>query len=158
MDDCNTFSIGLIFHTHKNRETTMQAAHAQGHDDGTRPDRNHIFVFGSNLAGAHSAGAAKVAAELFGAEDGKAIGRAGYSYAIPTLDAAFKVLPLSHIQASVDDFCAYAKASREHFFITRIGCGIAGYDDAQIAPMFAQLLPCGNVSLPHPWLRIIQSE
>ena len=108
------------------------------HKDGTQPKDDQVFVFGSNLAGIHGGGAAKAAKYHYGAEIGVAEGMTGNSYAIPTKDKAIaNALPLDDIQASVTRFVDYAKANQDkQFFVTRIGCVLAGYTDAQIAPMF----------------------
>lgn len=109
-----------------------------------------IFVFGSNLAGRHGAGAAKAAREKHGAIYGQGIGRQGGSYAIPTKDGSLKTLPLSRIDEHVKDFIAYAEANSDLTFeVTRIGCGLAGYNDSQIAPLF-QGAP-DNCKLPEGW-------
>ena len=46
---------------------------------------DEVFVFGSNLAGRHCGGAARVARERFGAIMGQGVGMQGQSYAIPTM-------------------------------------------------------------------------
>lgn len=95
------------------------------------------FVFGSNLKGRHGAGAAKYARENFGAIEGQARGIQGHSYAIPTKDRNMKPLDLEDIKRGVDQFIKYASSHREDlFFVTRIGCGLAGYTNTDIAPMF----------------------
>lgn len=97
-----------------------------------------IFVFGSNLAGRHGKGAALAARRQYGAEYGVGVGLTGDAYAIPTKSATLTTLPLAHIAGHVDDFLAYARAHPELTFnVTRVGCGLAGYTDAQIAPLFA---------------------
>lgn len=96
-----------------------------------------IFVFGSNLAGRHGAGAAKHAYLYKGAKHGMGIGHHGNSYAIPTKDTRIQTLPLKVIKSYVDVFVYYAQTHPElEFKVTRIGCGLAGYTDEQIAPMF----------------------
>lgn len=96
-----------------------------------------IFVFGSNLAGIHGAGAARYAERHLGAERGVGRGRTGQCYALPTKGSRIQVMPLSFIQQSVDGFINHAKAHPEDTFkVTRIGCGLAGYKDSDIAPMF----------------------
>lgn len=98
-----------------------------------------VFVFGSNLAGIHGAGAARFAVENHGAKYGQGIGYQGNSYGIPTKDKAIRTLPLSAIAKHVDVFIAFAK---EHplltFQVTQIGCGLAGYQARDIAPMFVE--------------------
>jgi hypothetical protein len=105
-----------------------------------RDPREHediIFVFGSNLAGRHGAGAAWVAQRVFGAKYGLGIGRSGQSYAIPTKDATLNTLALEYIHHHVKEFLEYARHHKdETFFVTRIGCGLAGYSNKDIAPMF----------------------
>lgn len=98
-----------------------------------------IFVFGSNTAGIHGAGAAKFAYKNKGARYGKGYGHHGDSFAIPTKDENIKTLPLAQIHEYVRGFIAYAKDHRkQQFQVTRIGCGLAGYKDQDIAPMFLE--------------------
>ena len=107
------------------------------HKDCTLPQDGEIFVFGSNLAGVHGAGAAKVAHEKFGAQLGFGHGRTGKSWAIPTKDENIETMPLGEIRYHVDYFLNQAESTPNiKFFITRIGCGLAGYKDSDIAPMF----------------------
>jgi hypothetical protein len=109
-----------------------------------------IFVFGSNMAGRHGAGAALHAYEHHGAIYRAPSGRQGNSYAIPTKDGALRTLPLDQVQAFVNDFIAYAQKNPDlKFFVTRIGCGLAGYTDSDIAPMFKDAPP--NCQLPDGW-------
>jgi hypothetical protein len=110
---------------------------------------NTIFVFGSNLRGVHGAGAA-AAARAYGAENGKGIGLQGRSYAIPTKNYAIRTMPLPMIAQYVGKFLTFAAQSPgTTFVLTRIGCGLAGYDDAQIAPLFRDATP--NVIIPDKW-------
>lgn len=109
-----------------------------------------IFVFGSNLAGIHGAGAARFARDKLGALPGKAAGRMNQSYAIPTKDENLETLPLDAIQHFVTNFIAYARCQPDvQFFVTRIGCGLAGYSDEDIAPMFVDAP--ANCELPIGW-------
>lgn len=109
-----------------------------------------IFVFGSNLAGRHGAGAALAARYKHGAIYGRGMGRQGDSYAIPTKDYDLKTLSLTRIQNFVEDFILYAEAHPElEFNVTRIGCGLAGYVDDQIAPLFIRAPK--NCTLPKGW-------
>jgi hypothetical protein len=106
-----------------------------------------VFVFGSNLAGRHGKGAALFARQHHGAILGQGVGRQGNSYAIPTKSEALRTLPLSHIRGYVRDFLRYAADNPSlRFQLTPIGCGLAGYDFADIAPMFKAAPP--NVDLP----------
>lgn len=109
-----------------------------------------IFVFGSNLAGRHGKGAALTAKLYHGAVYGHGVGRQGNSYAIPTKDAQLHTLPLHIIEKYVMDFKQYANQHPElNFFVTRIGCGLAGYTDEVIAPMFKNAPK--NCELPLTW-------
>jgi len=109
-----------------------------------------VFVFGSNLAGRHGKGAAKDALLLHGAVYGESFGHFGNSFAIPTRDRAIRTLPLPTIAGYVSMFLVYATMHEELTFqVTRIGCGLAGYTDLQIAPMFKHAPP--NCELPKGW-------
>lgn len=109
-----------------------------------------VFVFGSNLAGRHGKGAALEARLKHGAIYGKGIGFQGRSYAIPTKDRNLDVLDLQSIEVCVKGFMRFAESHPEMTFnVTRIGCGLAGYTDAQIAPMFKGA-PI-NCNLPEGW-------
>ncbi|MDO9099661.1 MAG: hypothetical protein Q7V53_02805 [Caldisericota bacterium] len=127
------------------------------HPDGEQPPASAgwIWVFGSNLAGRHGAGAALVGATTFGSERGVGQGRTGQSYAIPTKDEKLSVLPFESIRDSVAEFLLYAAEHPElQFFVTRVGCGLAGYKDARIAPLFAPS-PL-NCSLPKNWAPFLE--
>lgn len=103
-----------------------------------------IFVFGSNLAGAHAGGAARIAMEKFGAVWGQGVGLQGQSYAIPTMQGGVET-----IKPYVDEFISFAKEHQNlTFLVTRIGCGIAGFKDEEIAPLFAAALNIDNIILP----------
>ena len=112
---------------------------------------NQIFVFGSNLQGRHGGGAADDAMRLFGAVWGQGVGLQGRSYAIPTMHG-----PVEEIKPYVDEFLAFACAHPElEFLVTRIGCGIAGFTDAQIAPLFKEAEGKSNVHLPQRFIDIL---
>lgn len=120
----------------------------------TQLNDNEIFVFGSNLQGRHSGGAAKIAREKFGAVMGKGVGLQGKSYAIPTMQGG-----VDTIKPYVDDFIKYAKEHRNlHFYVTKIGCGIAGFSEEQIAPLFMHAMLLENVSLPQSFFQILASQ
>jgi len=105
---------------------------------------NEIFVFGSNLAGHHAGGAARTALEKFGAIYGQGVGLQGQSYAIPTMHGG-----VESIVPYVNEFITFAKQHPELFFyVTRIGCGIAGFRDEQIAPLFKEAVHMDNICLP----------
>ena len=121
---------------------------------------NQIFVFGSNLAGIHGAGAAYTASRSFGAQYGVGIGFTGMCYAIPTKDRKLQTLPLETIKNFVTVFLARARNHPElEFLVTPIGCGLAGYHPQQIAPFF-EGAP-NNVCLPkefQSWKKKPQQE
>ena len=109
-----------------------------------------IFVFGSNLAGRHGKGAALFAAKNHGAKYGVGCGPTGNSYAIPTKDFWLRPIGLLGIRGFVYMFLAYARARPELIFVvTRIGCGLAGYKDEEIAPMFEAA--SSNCLMPPEW-------
>jgi hypothetical protein len=111
-----------------------------------------IFVFGSNMKGVHGAGAAATAAREYGAEFGVGEGRTGNAYAIPTKETPYKVRSLAQIFVSVMDFLSYAHAHPEmEFKVTKVGTGLAGYTDEQMAPMFASAGPPENCSFDPGW-------
>lgn len=115
-----------------------------------KPDE--VFVFGSNLAGMHGGGAAYVAFKQFGAVMGCGVGLRGQSYAIPTMQGG-----VGTIQPYVDNFIAFASEHPELFFyVTRIGCGIAGFREKEIAPLFAQAIDLENVCLPEGFVKILR--
>lgn len=112
---------------------------------------NEIFVFGSNLMGMHGGGAARIAMEQFGAVWGEGVGLQGQSYAIPTMQGG-----VDTIKPYVDEFIAFAKIHPEYtFYVTRIGCGIAGFTDDQIAPLFEHAMDVKNILLPEEFAQII---
>lgn len=115
---------------------------------------DHIFVFGSNRAGRHGKGAASDAVNYFNAVYGKGEGFQGRSYAIPTKDEQLRALSLEEIKKHVRNFLEFA-AKNQHltFVLTPIGCGLAGYDPEEIAPMFISNVR--NILLPPEFKKVI---
>jgi len=112
---------------------------------------NEVFVFGSNLGGFHGGGAARAAMNHFGAVWGQGVGLQGQSYAIPTMHGGVDV-----IKPYVDQFIEFAQSRPDLFFyVTRIGCGIAGFKDTEIAPLFKGALSLPNVALPETFFKIL---
>lgn len=129
------------------------------HRDGLLPKENYIFVFGSNLAGRHGRGGAKVAREMFGAKYGCGVGIQGASYAIPTKGRKLEILSIDIIESYVDGFIEFVnKEPSRNYWVTRVGCGLAGYDNKDIAPLFASLVNTQEtiISFPEPWKSFIQ--
>ena len=113
---------------------------------------NEVFVFGSNLAGMHGGGAARVARLRFGAVMGNGVGMQGRSYAIPTMQGGTET-----IRPYVNDFIAYAKEHPElTFLVTPIGCGIAGFEPEDIAPLFELASYVENIWLPKSFWKVLE--
>jgi hypothetical protein len=130
---------------HKHRVTPNYVTHLND---------NEIFVFGSNIQGHHGGGAALDALKNFGAIMGQGVGLQGQSYGIPTMHGGVK-----DIKPYVDEFIAFAKAHPElKFLVTRIGCGIAGFKDKEIAPLFAEAAKMENVYLPASFWEVLDGE
>ena len=109
----------------------------------TQLEENEIFVFGSNLEGAHGGGAALLAWRKFGAIWGQGVGLQGQSYGIPTM------------QGGVETIRPYVDDAKQHpeltFLVTRIGCGIAGFTNEEISPLFKDAHGIDNIVLPPGW-------
>ena len=147
----------------KNFYTEEEKYWCTGGNTGTLPDRitpsgvnvlepNEVFVFGSNFEGRHIGGAARAAKEKFGAVWGIGEGLQGQSYAIPTMEG------LDNIKPAVERFTSFARQHQElKFFVTAIGCGIAGYKVEEIAPLFNDAAYLQNVYLPLDFWKFILS-
>lgn len=135
----------------RNYREMSEFAHRVTPEHITSLDDNEIFVFGSNAQGMHGGGAAAAAMRLFGAVWGQGEGLQGQSYAIPTMGT------LGETEAAVARFVRFAMDHPElKFFVTRVGCGIAGYTPAEIAPFFVGAVKVDNISLPMDfWAEII---
>ena len=113
---------------------------------------NEIFVFGSNIHGAHGGGAAWYAHKKFGAEWGVGEGLTGRTYALPTMEG------ISSLKKSVEHFTACAKAHPELIFlVTAVGCGIAGYTPEEVAPLFSEAAAMENVYLPEVFWDVLEN-
>jgi ADP-ribosylglycohydrolase len=112
---------------------------------------NEIFVFGSNLEGMHGGGAARAAYNKFGAIWGQGVGLQGQSYGIPTMHGGVDV-----IKPYVDEFINFSKSHPElKFLVTRIGCGIAGFRDEEMAPLFKDAIEIENIYLPKSFYYVL---
>ena len=118
---------------------------------------NQIFVFGSNTLGYHTGGASGTARKKFGAVWGQAEGLQGQSYAIP-VDYGKGVRNDVDVKAAVGRFIAFAKEHTElFFFVTRVGCGVAGYQDDEMAQFFKDALGLRNICLPRSFVDTLQN-
>lgn len=122
---------------------------------------DEFFVFGSNESGFHGAGAAAHAAKNLGAFQMVGFGPMGKSFAIPTKDWNVTQLPLPVIENYVQRFIAFTKIrvfKKAKFYVTRIGCGLAGYKVKDIAPMFADVIDQKNCWLPPDFIDYINGD
>lgn len=121
--------------------------------------KNQVFVFGSNEAGIHGAGAAKLAEEKFGAIKGIGYGLHGKSFAIPTKDLQIRTLSLDKIERYIQYFLIEVMEHPDtEFLVTKIGCGLAGYSETEIANLFKNKNIPPNVTLPESFYNIINSD
>ena len=119
-------------------------------------DKTEILVFGSNLSGIHGAGAARHAMLHHGATMFQGIGLQGSSYALPTKGVNISFMPLEEIGWHVNAFIEFAQSRPDLTFrVTRVGCGLAGFTDEDIAPLFKEALPLKNIRLPKGWRHLI---
>ena len=124
----------------------------------TKLKKNQIFVFGSNEAGIHGAGAAKLAVEKFGAKMGMGYGLQGQSFGIPTKDTFIRTLSLDKIEFYIYSFLSEVMEYTDtEFLVTKIGCGLAGYSEEEIANLFKGKFIPENVILPESFYNIINS-
>ena len=139
-----------IFNNKKNMEDMKKGRITPSWIDSLK--ENEIFVFGSNLAGMHGGGAARIARLHFGAVMGQGVGLQGQSYAIPTMQGGVET-----IRPYVNDFLDFAKHHPEmQFLVTPIGCGIAGFEAEDIAPLFEEAKQIKNISLPESFWEVIE--
>lgn len=115
---------------------------------------NEVFVFGSNLAGMHGGGAARVAHQRFGAVMGQGVGLQGQSYAIPTMQGGVET-----IRPYADEFIRFAAEHPDmKFLVTPIGCGIAGFTAREMGPLFAAAVEVDNIILPLEFVQAIEEK
>ena len=145
-EDMN-FSISDIMEQKRLQRHTLTNGQRTTPEFITELQPNEIFVFGSNLKGMHGGGAAYIAYRKFGAIMGQGVGLQGQSYAIPTMQGGVET-----IRPYVDEFIEFAKQHPElTFLVTRIGCGIAGFTDDEISPLFAEAHGVENIVLSPNW-------
>lgn len=113
-----------------------------------------IFVFGSNLEGHHGGGAALLAWKKWGAIWGQGAGLQGQTYGIPTMHGG-----PDRIKPYVDEFISFARQHPElTFLVTEIGCGIAGFRPAEIAPLFRDAVDVENIHLPQRFWEVLNTK
>ena len=119
-------------------------------------EENEIFVFGSNEAGRHGKGAALLA-KKWGATKGIGEGIQGQTYGIPTKNNKIKTLSINKIKKYVHNFIEYARLNESlKFYVTEIGCGLAGYQPKDIAPLFNEAIKLDNIYLPQKFWDILK--
>jgi len=125
----------------------------------TKLETGQIFVFGSNRRGIHGAGAALAARRRFGAELGVGEGFTGECYALPTKRTPYERATLEEIHRAVDLFVKTAQHCRGlTFLVVEVGCKLAGYTPAQIAPLFEPVIEMQNVWLPASFWRVLSQR
>ena len=129
------------------------------HKDGEKPivsPTGEIFVFGSNLAGIHGAGAAREALVTYGAIFGRGLGFVGQSYALPTKNHLIDSMDFKCVKMFIEMFTDFSRAKRhEKFFVTAVGTGLAGYKDSDIAPLFKGV--GNNCNMPIQWKEYLEN-
>lgn len=134
------------------KNTSIINGHRVASDRIATLGENEIFVFGSNIQGAHGGGAAWFAHKAFGAEWGVGEGLTGRTYALPTMEGK------ASLKKAVENFIACAKQHPElTFLVTAVGCGIAGYTPKEVAPLFKEATSLENVYLPQAFLDILKN-
>jgi len=116
----------------------------------TELKENEVFVFGSNLAGIHGAGAARQAYKQFGAALGVGEGLTGQCYAFPTLGPKLEKIPIERMEEARDSlYSCCAELPEKTFLLTKVGCGLAGYDELEMRALFTR--PPKNLIVPEGW-------
>lgn len=99
---------------------------------------NEIFVFGSNTKGLHLGGAARVAYDKFDAKWGLSEGLSGNTYAIPTMSPEGNKVSKRTLQLSFYNFLKMVQSRKDvKFLLTKIGCGIAGWEIKDVAELLS---------------------
>jgi len=115
---------------------------------------HEVFVYGANPEYRHGKGAALTAMHQFGAIYGKPGGLQGQSYGIVTKELRYKTHPpvtLAQVREGIRRFVAFSQTRPDLvFYVTKIGCGLAGFRVEEIARIFHQEIPepLDNVVLP----------
>jgi hypothetical protein len=97
------------------------------------------FVFGSNSLGIHGSGSARAAFDYYNAVWGVGKGFTGNAYALRTKHSPQECMNLNEVMLEVNDFIKDAELTpNDTFKVTRVGTNLAGFTDAQIAPLFVK--------------------
>ena len=90
----------------------------------------------------------------WGAVWGQGAGLQGQTYGIPTMHGGPEA-----IRPYVDEFIDFARRHPElTFLVTEVGCGIAGFTPAQIAPLFADAVGVENICLPQRFWDVLKAK
>lgn len=120
----------------------------------TELKENEVIVFGSKPDGNHKSGAAKIAFEKFGAQQGLGEGISGQSYAIPV-----HKYHTHKMDKAVKSFVGYAKTHADKiFYVLPVGCGSAGIDIRVVSEMFSKAMDYDNIYLPRPFINSLISN
>ena len=85
---------------------------------------------------------------------GQGEGLQGQSYAIPTMQGGVHT-----IKPYVDRFIKFAKKEQTlTFYVTKIGCGIAGFQITEIAPLFKDAIGLENIRLPKEFAELLDRQ
>lgn len=117
------------------------------------------ILIGTNESGIHGAGIAKVAFDNWGLDWGKGFGPSGFCFGLPTKNWSIRQLPLDVIENYVQryiDWCQH-EVKLKHY-VTKIGCGLAGYTVPDIAPMFFTCKRFTNMWLPQDFLDFYEGK
>lgn len=126
----------------------------------THPSQDENVLIGTNEAGIHGAGIAR-AAMNWGARMGQGFGPMSNCFGLPTKDWQIQTLPLEEIERYVKRYLAWTKLQRNFkwkYMITPIGCGLAGYEPVDIAPMFEECLNNRKFWLPKSFIEVITNK
>ncbi len=119
---------------------------------------SECVLIGTNEAGIHGAGIAEYAYKHWGAVLGQGFGPMSNCFGLPTKDWEVHTLPLDRIAFYVSRYIDWVKIIRNGrwtHYVTKIGCGLAGYTPKDIAMMFSPLRYTRNVYLPKEFIEII---
>lgn len=118
----------------------------------TNISNNIRVLVGTNESGLHGGGIARYAEENWGLQYKVGFGPSGLCFGLPTKDWKIKTLPLNIINNYVERYINWCQVTDYQHFVTKIGCGLAGYTIPEIAPMFKSCIEYENMWLPQDFL------